>query len=484
MKSPFRIGFIVLFLLAGCAGAAYGQANPDSLWSYRTIISDTDGDSVLDYDGQQVKISGVANVASGLLHETYLQIFVQTDSSGLSLFSMKIDEPVSTGDSIVATGKVEKYFGLAEVHVESYRVIKNVGEPRPLFLEEVMTDTEKYIGMLVAGEGEIMDMGHQFNGSYFIISPENSDGTMMIYLSNFHSMYASFNFDLLSVGDKVSIKGVLSEYSPNYPSNRTHKIFLRTPEDLQSISFPQYYTRLLLMGFVALAVFGLGWVFALRKRVDSKTKEIQLSLYQKELLLKEIHHRVKNSLSIVSGLIEIQLSSTENREATHILQDCRTRIQSVAMIHEKLYKTESLSDIDLDYYIKDLVESIHGTFTEVKDSVDLQFDLTPIKLDTDRAVYSGLLMNELVVNAFKYAFSSDKQGTLAVELKKENNEIILRVSDNGPGLPDNFNTDEGDSLGTILINTFAANLSAAIEVSDNDNNGTSFQFRFPHSQRS
>lgn len=455
------------------------QFTADSIWSYDTIYMDSDSDGIPDISGQEVTVTGVANIASGLLHESYLQIFVQNDTSGLSLFSMKIDAPVEVGDSIVATGKVERYFGLTEVHVDSYEVAARVDPPNAIPITDAIGDKERFKGMLLKGKGKVVETGSRFNGSYIVISPEGSDENLMVYLSNFHSMYSSFDLDIYSIGDNVSVTGILSEYSPDFPTDRTYKLFLRTPEDIEPIGLPAYYIQLMMMAFGVCVVFVIGWAVTIRKRVDSKTKEIQLSLKQKEMLLKEIHHRVKNSLSIVSGLIDIQLSSTDNKETNEILQNSQTRIQSVALIHEKLYKTESLSDIEMDVYIKDLVESIHGTFTDYNETVDLQFDLDPIKLDNDRAVHCGLLINELIVNAFKYAFSSGKQGTLSVSLKENNGATTLRVADNGPGIPAQSNSEQDESLGTMLIDTFASHLRATKKVSENDGGGAVFEFTIP-----
>ncbi|WP_158607332.1 sensor histidine kinase [Rhodohalobacter sp. SW132] len=469
--------FLILLLFQS---ESHGQVNADSLWSFSTIRSDTDGDSVLDYKGYEVTTSGIINIDSGLLHESYLQTFIQNDSTGMSIFGMRIDTPVAAGDSIIVRGTIDRYYGLAEVRVDSYEVFPNVRQPIPKPLTDAVENPAPFIGMLIQGEGVITGLGTIFNGKYFMLSPDESDSELMIYVSNFHRMYSEFNFDVLSAGDRVSVKGVMSEHSPDFPDNRTHKLFLSTPDDLQYLGLPVYYVRLIFGGAVVFGLIILVWVLILRKRVDSKTKKIQLSLKQKELLLKEIHHRVKNSLSIVSGLIEIQRSSTENREADYVLQDSQNRIQSIALIHDKLYKTESLSDIDLDLYIKDLVESIHGTFTEYNDAVTLQFDLDTIKLDTDRAVYCGLLLNELIVNAYKYAFNKNTQGKLSITLKKLDKKLLLKVSDNGPGLPVDFNPQNEDSLGTMLINSFATQLNAEMEISESPGGGTSFEFRIPY----
>lgn len=482
VEDVFRFKFILLILLAWPADSVRGQITTDSLWSYQSIFKDMDGNHALDHEGEEVIVTGVANVASGLLHETYLQIFIQNDSLGLPLFSMRIDQPVTSGDSIIAKGKVERYFGMAEVHVESYRVIENVGTPTALPLETIIADKEKYVGMLAEGEGTIIEKGHEDNGTYVIISQENNRESLQVYVSNFHTLHSDFKLDVLSVGDRISVTGILSEFSPDFPSDRMFKFHLRTPEDLQHLSFPKYYFRMMLLGTSILGVLILGWAITLRKKVDSKTREIQLSLKQKELLLKEIHHRVKNSLSIVSGLIEIQRTTTDNSEAIHVLQDSQTRIQSIALIHDKLYKTESLSDIEMDYYIEDLVRSIHGTFTERKEAVALHFDLANVTLETDRAVHCGLLINELVVNAFKYAFSPNNKGNLYISLKRYKNNLVLTVSDDGPGLKAKFNSGQQESLGSMLIHSFASHLHADMEITERAGGGTSFKFQFPYSK--
>lgn len=108
---------------------SHGQVNADSLWPFSTIRSDADGDSVLDYKGYEVAISGIINIDSGLLHEHYLQTFIQNDSTGMSIFGMKIDTPVAVGDSIVVRGTIDRYNGLAEVRVDSYDVFHNVRQP-------------------------------------------------------------------------------------------------------------------------------------------------------------------------------------------------------------------------------------------------------------------------------------------------------------------------------------------------------------------
>jgi two-component sensor histidine kinase len=332
--------------------------------------------------------------------------------------------------------------------------------------------------MLVEGNGKIVEKGSVYNGKYLRLAPSDApNATIMIYVSNFHHLYKQFDFDVLSIGDEVSVKGIMSEYNPDYPAERTFKVFLRTPEDLQYAGLPRYYLFLTIAGLILLTLVVIGWIVMLRRQVDKKTEEIQKSLDEKEILLREIHHRVKNSLGIVSGLIGLQVEATESDEAQSVLQDSQSRIQSVALIHEKLYLTKSLSDIELGTYLKELVETIHSTFTEYNDAVDLRFDLETVEIDVDKVIPCGLLINELVVNAFKHAFDKEKQGILEVKLHKKNGDITLAVADNGPGVPEDFDLDSNDSLGLMLLDTFAAQLDAQAEIK-NGKEGAVFSFTF------
>ncbi|MDZ7681827.1 MAG: sensor histidine kinase [Fodinibius sp.] len=183
--------------------------------------------------------------------------------------------------------------------------------------------------MLVKGSGKVIEKGSTDNGKYVRISPsDTSRASMMVYVSNFHNLNKRFDFSVLGIGDEISVTGIVSEYNPEYPNKRTFKLFLRTPDDLSYSSLPRYYW-LMGGGVMVLAILFIGgWILMLRRQVEKQTKEIQRSLQEKDALLREIHHRVKNSLSIVSGLIGLQIDSTEDRAAQNVLQDSQSRIQS------------------------------------------------------------------------------------------------------------------------------------------------------------
>ncbi|WP_069130669.1 sensor histidine kinase [Rhodohalobacter halophilus] len=471
---------IIILLLP--VSVSYGQSKTDTTWTFEQIRTDADNDWIPDFLGENVTVTGIANSASGLFHEQYLQVFIQNNSSGISIFSYNIEEPIAPGDSLFVWGKIDTYNGLVEVDADSYRVFQTRKHLQPLHLNDAIDEPAKFLGVLVEGQGIITEKGSTFNGKYVTISPEDHSGSMMIYVSNFHFMFSDFKFDLLNVGDEIGVRGIITEYNPEVPDEKNYKLFLRTPDDLNYVGLPAYYLRLIFWSLLGIAVLSLIIYLFQRYRVQTETKEIKLSLKQKELLLKEIHHRVKNSLSIVSGLLEMQSYSTENEKTIRILQNSQSRIQSIALIHDKLYKTESLSEIQLDIYIRDLAESIHSTFAEINKKVTLTFDLDRVYIDSKRVIYCGLLVNELVVNSFKHAFrlQGDKTGVLTISLKNEGSHFLLTISDNGPGLPSNFNPDESNGLGAMLISTFAENLKAELSVSSPTGGGTSYTFTIPH----
>ncbi len=466
----------VLFIIGVCGNLLRAQSRPDSLAALSTIYIDKNGDDRPDHLNETITITGIANISSGLLHESYLQAFVQNDSVGASIFAEDISIPFQQGDSLVVTGQIQLYNGLKELQVDSYKIVfKNVKVPDPKPLEQVVQNPAEYIGMLAEGDGKIVGKGSVYNGKYLNLALSDSGSEIKVYVSNFHRLFEDFDFDVLNIGDNISVTGILSEYNPDFPEEQSYQLHLRTPEDLEYAGIPGYL--FVVAGvLIVISLLVAGWIISLRRQVSKKTATIQKSLDEKEILLKEIHHRVKNNLSIISGLIGLQLDSTNDEEAQRVLEDSQSRIQSMALIHDKLYQTESISEIRLDNYIRELVESIHRTFTEQQDSVDLRFDLEDITADIDKVIPCGLLINELVVNSFKHAFSKGKDGTLLVNLKRVNGQVELTIADNGPGLPEDFELSESDSLGSMLIETFARQLEAETEIENNS--GSTFRFRF------
>jgi len=206
-------------------------------------------------------------------------------------------------------------------------------------------------------------------------------------------------------------------------------------------------------------------------------KKLKASLKEKEVLLREIHHRVKNNMQIISSLLRLQSANIKQKEYLEIFRDSQNRIMSMALIHEKLYRSEDFTRINFNEYIKELVSELLHSY-KASDRITLHVDTDSVALDVDSAVPCGLIINELVTNSIKYAFPNNKPGEISISLHRNNEgEVELVVSDNGIGIPDTVDIRKTDSLGLRLVTLLAENqLGGRIDL--NTNNGTEFKIRF------
>ena len=188
---------------------------------------------------------------------------------------------------------------------------------------------------------------------------------------------------------------------------------------------------------------------------ERKRKEqlIKSSLEEKRVMLQEIHHRVKNNMAVISGLLELQAMNSDDEQISEILNDSQLRIHSMAMIHEKLYASKELSKINFTQYIKELSRTIVSSSQKNDKEITIRYQLDAIDLNVNQAIPCGLILNELIVNAFKHAFVVQETGTILVGLSEKEDVIEFWVEDNGSGLPDGFKIKNQESLGMKLIKT-------------------------------
>lgn len=205
---------------------------------------------------------------------------------------------------------------------------------------------------------------------------------------------------------------------------------------------------------------------------------INNSLKEKEILLQELHHRTKNNMQVICGLLGLKRIAIKDENIIRILKDMEDRIKSMALVHQKLYQSKDYSRIDLSDYITDLAHSLISSYSLSPDKIKLNMSLERIPILIDSVLPCGLLLNELISNSLKYAFPGDMQGEICIRLKKTNeNEIQLTVSDNGIGIKKEINPDEVQSLGLILIKSLAVDQLIG-EVEMNTENGVSFDVKF------
>lgn len=213
-----------------------------------------------------------------------------------------------------------------------------------------------------------------------------------------------------------------------------------------------------------------------RKKTDQQIKN---SLKEKEILLAEIHHRVKNNLSVISGLLQLQIYKTKNDVVLDALSESQSRIQSISLVHEMLYQSDSLSLIDYRTYVNDLIQAIISIHMNESIKITVNSNIENISLDVSKAISCSLLLNEILVNSFKHAFIGMDKGTISISMKEREEEYELIVIDDGVGLKLEDYT-ESKSLGTTLINTLATQLRGELFfMSKEADNGTRIQFTFP-----
>ena len=211
-----------------------------------------------------------------------------------------------------------------------------------------------------------------------------------------------------------------------------------------------------------------------RKEEEERTKA---SLREKELMLMEIHHRVKNNLQVISSLLKLQSSAIENRQVRDMFKTSHNRIRTMALIHEKLYQSKDLARVDFGAYVRSLTTHLFASYAEIAPHVKLAVDISGVFLDINTAIPCGLIINELTSNALKHAFPPGRAGQIDVRIRRRDNLYELTVADTGIGLPPGVDFTRTESLGLQLVNTLARQLEGTIGV--DRNGGTRFVLTFP-----
>ena len=216
----------------------------------------------------------------------------------------------------------------------------------------------------------------------------------------------------------------------------------------------------------------------IRDVADRKLTEhkLQKSIKEKEMLLKEIHHRVKNNLMIISSLLSLQSRYIKDENSKTIFMESQNRARSMALIHERLYQSTDLKNIDFGDYIQTLASDLYDTYVVDKNLIKMNIETDKLNLDIDTSIPLGLILNELVTNSLKHAFSQGDKGTIDIKFKKQMDKYCLEVKDNGKGFPNDINYKNADSLGLSLITSLSEQIDADLEYVGSP--GTSFKINF------
>ncbi|EMN48813.1 MASE1 domain protein [Leptospira interrogans str. L1207] len=216
--------------------------------------------------------------------------------------------------------------------------------------------------------------------------------------------------------------------------------------------------------------------------IKSAERKLQLSLNEKEVMLKEIHHRVKNNLQVISSLLSMQSDYVQDKQSLSVFIESQNRLRTMSMIHEELYQSENLGKIQYSVYIEKLLNQLFQVYGK-SDSVVLVTLLEPLDITVNRAIPIGLIINELVSNSLKYAFpegrSIPNKPELRVSFSKSGENLEMRVEDNGIGMPFGFDLKDSNSLGLKLVNILVRQLGGKIDFSSDSKKGTQFKIHIP-----
>ena len=229
---------------------------------------------------------------------------------------------------------------------------------------------------------------------------------------------------------------------------------------------------------------GIAYDITESKRAEAALRataeQIQASLAEKEVLLREIHHRVKNNLQVISSLLKLQSSHVQDQAALELFNDSRNRIRSMALVHEKLYQSPNLSRVDFNEYVGNLTALLFRSYGARVEPINLRTVIDNVFLTIDVAVPLGLIINELISNCLKYAFPAGRGGEVRIELRpNDTNGNELVVADDGIGFPTHINFLETETLGMQLVRALTKQIGGSIEL--RARGGTEFRICFPGS---
>ncbi len=364
-----------------------------------------------------------------------------------------------------------------------------------LYLMGEFEDSKKAYQRALEGGKEMNNfyLIHQAHEGLYLVYDTLGDYKNAIYHLKIHRLQADSLYQAESEAKIAQIEGQYGKEKneleiKNLAQQNALKDFeiekQRAENDKQALIARQEKTRnkymIAALVLIALVALGLFYLFrskrALNQQLELQKAELSDTLNEKEALLKEIHHRVKNNLQIVSSLLNLQGAYTQEKSADELLKMSQNRIHSMAIIHEKLYKSESLDAINFKDYLENLTTHLSDSFGLEQKQIKTKVVADDINVDIDQLVPCGLIINELITNSIKHAFGENNGGLIKLTCKRYENRCEVTVSDSGPGLPDDFELGSSNSLGLRLAKGLCKQLKS--ELLAVNEKGATFSFKF------
>ena len=206
-------------------------------------------------------------------------------------------------------------------------------------------------------------------------------------------------------------------------------------------------------------------------------RQLEESIKEKEVLLKEVHHRVKNNMQVISSILNLQSSYIDDETALSILRESQDRIKSMSFVHESLYQSNTLSEVNFSEYIRNIAGNLFHSYGRPEGGISMQYELEEVFLNLDTSIPCGLIINEVVSNCLKYAFAGKEKGVIRIEFSKlSDGKLKLIIGDDGIGLPSNFDIENAETLGLQLVTTLVTQVSGELDIKTNK--GTQFSIVF------
>ncbi len=246
-----------------------------------------------------------------------------------------------------------------------------------------------------------------------------------------------------------------------------------------NLTISSVWVSLLFAVYILTGVFGKELLTA-RHNLYRSQAEIEIRIAEKETLLKELHHRVKNNLQTVSSLLSLQSKNTGNPELKTMVKSSQNRIMAMALIHEMIYVRHNITAIEFRHYVRELTEYLIKSVESKDKTVEINIDMPEVKLDIDTAIPLGLLMNEVITNSLKYGVTENGKGAIDIRLRADidTNYYMLDISDNGIGFSKEVDFENAKSLGLQLIHNLTRQLQGSVQRMDTQR-GTNYHIKFP-----
>lgn len=329
-------------------------------------------------------------------------------------------------------------------------------------------DTAYHLAMDLELQNEIAVELNQYSNFYETVG--NSDSALF-YFKKFRNLVDSL--------ESSEVRGKIVEMETKYKTAKKENKILEL-EGQAEITEARNTLLNVLSIFFAIIIITILIFYNINRKKSKKLAEqntiIQQSHKEIENLIRESHHRIKNNLQVVSSLLKMQSKNVQSEEAKMSLVEAFNRVKTIALLHQRLQGSQTFTLIRLNEFITQLTDNIRASISAQNNDLKIISDVIPIEVDTDQSISIGLIINELITNSVKYAFD-DEPGIVKIELQQDNGQLHLTVSDNGKGFPDNFDPQEGSSLGFKIVKSLVTKLHAKMKV-ENDN-GAVIQIHIP-----